>query len=131
MKSCPFEENREFLVMYHDGVMPEELSESYSEHLLTCKPCMQALLDLRNDLFSMKNVRFVAVPGELGALAEVDAEGKMASARKMLPLLFFFKEKDHSFPPPATSVAGASRTFIGLTAPSVSSKDSALLDWST
>jgi hypothetical protein len=82
MKSCPFEENREFLVMYHDGVMPEELCESYSEHLLTCKPCMQALLDLRNDLFSMENARFVAVPGELGALAEEDAAGKMASARK-------------------------------------------------
>jgi hypothetical protein len=82
MKSCPFDENREFLVMYHDGVLPEELCRSYSEHLLTCKPCMQALLDLRNDLFSMENARFVAVPGELGALAEEDAAEKMTRARK-------------------------------------------------
>ena len=82
MKSCPFEESRELIVMYHDGVMPEELCKRYSEHLLTCKPCMQALLDLRNDLFSMENARFVAVPGELGELAEEGAAGKAAPARK-------------------------------------------------
>ena len=57
MKSCPFEESRELIVMYHDGGMPEELCKRYSEHLLTCKPCMQALLDLRNDLFGLFFIR--------------------------------------------------------------------------
>jgi hypothetical protein len=84
MKNCPFEGNPDFIVMYHDGAMPRELEKRFSDHLVTCRSCMEALLNLQNDLFSMQTSGFVPVPRDLAVLTEEPSSGKGVSARRAL-----------------------------------------------
>ncbi len=82
MKSCPFESNPEYIVMYHDGVMPPRLERRFADHLTTCQSCMESLLNLQNDLFAMGNMGLEPVPRELarktGLLAH---QGKVSAGR--------------------------------------------------
>jgi hypothetical protein len=84
MKNCPFKGNPNFIVMYHDGVMPAELEKRFSDHLVTCRPCMEALLSLKNDLFSMRTSGFVPVPQDLAVPVEECAGGRGISSRRAL-----------------------------------------------
>jgi hypothetical protein len=82
MKSCPFESNPEYIVMYHDGVMPPRLERRFAEHLTTCQSCMETLLNLQNDLFVMGNMGLEPVPGELARRTGVLADqGKVSAGR--------------------------------------------------
>jgi len=67
MKSCPFEYNWEYIVMYHDGVMSPDLEKRFEEHLVTCQTCMEMLLNLQNDLVAMSSMKLHTVPEELVA----------------------------------------------------------------
>jgi hypothetical protein len=82
MKSCPFESNPEYIVMYHEGVMPSRLERRFADHLTTCQSCMETLLNLQNDLFLMDNMGGEPIPGELARRTGVLADqGKISAAR--------------------------------------------------
>jgi hypothetical protein len=52
---CRFH-NPEYLSLYHDGVLGDREEEEFSRHLLTCTECMEALMQLRRDLFLMETL---------------------------------------------------------------------------
>lgn len=64
MKGCRFH-NPDFIAMYYDGALPKEVEKEFSDHLLTCDECMESLLNLENDLFSMHAVDFKPLPEHL------------------------------------------------------------------
>jgi hypothetical protein len=51
--------------MYYDGVMPRDVEKQFSEHLPACKDCMESLLNLHNDLFSMHVTNYKQLPDRL------------------------------------------------------------------
>jgi hypothetical protein len=85
MKSCPFEQNPDYVVMYHDGAMSREMEQRFSEHLTTCRSCMEALLNLQKDLFSMGIHRLHPVPSKLAAAAEARVHGKGDTQKEAEP----------------------------------------------
>jgi hypothetical protein len=62
MKSCPYDNSIEYIVMYHDGVLPDDMAKAFSDHLITCQGCLDILLNLQNDLFSMRTREFEKMP---------------------------------------------------------------------
>ncbi len=64
MKSCRFHKP-EIIAMYYDGVLPMEVERQFSEHLTACKDCMESLLNLHNDLFSMHVANYKQLPEKL------------------------------------------------------------------
>ena len=70
MKSCPFSGNADYVVMYHEGLMPRTLEKEYEAHLTTCRACMESLLNLQNDLFAMESADLEPLPGGLAAETE-------------------------------------------------------------
>ena len=85
MKSCPFEHKREYIVMYHDGAMPPRLEKRFAEHLATCQTCMEALLNLQNDLSAMGSMALQPVPGELAQRTGLQAHGAKLAAVEQGP----------------------------------------------
>jgi hypothetical protein len=65
MKSCPFDENPEYVIMYRDGAMPPSMEKAFAAHLTHCRTCMETLLNLNNDLFIMQNAEMHPLPPEL------------------------------------------------------------------
>ena len=45
------------IAMYYDGVMPDE--HAFTEHIFTCRYCQEKLLNLKRDLFLMKNMPLI------------------------------------------------------------------------
>ena len=76
MKNCPFEHNREYIVMYHDGVMPAKLEKRFAEHLATCQTCMEALLNLQNDISAMGCMEFQPLPEGLAHKSGLQVQGE-------------------------------------------------------
>ncbi len=71
--------------MYHDGVMPPKLEKRFAEHLATCQTCMEALLNLQNDLSAMGSMALQPVPGELARKEGQQAQGKEAASVEQGP----------------------------------------------
>ena len=83
MKSCPFNGNADYVVMYHEGLMPRKLEKEYEDHLTTCKACMESLLNLQNDLFAMESADLEPLPRGLAAETEqLLSDGVSAQDRK-------------------------------------------------
>ena len=61
MDKCQYR-NPSFIAMYYDGVLPE--SHAFTDHLLTCKQCIEKLLNLERDLFLIENMPLIELPQE-------------------------------------------------------------------
>jgi len=69
MKSCRYN-NPDYISMYYDGVLPEDLEREFSDHLLSCRECMEALLRLEGDLFKMQSMEFSPLPERFAGMRE-------------------------------------------------------------
>lgn len=85
MKSCPFDHNREYIVMYHDGALPSRLEKRFTEHLATCQTCMEVLLNLQNDLSAMGSMALQQLPGELTRKTGLQTQGAGVAAVEQRP----------------------------------------------
>lgn len=61
MKKCGLYDS-DTISLYYDGKLLPDAQRAFSEHLLTCNECAQALLDLERDLFLMHNLKHERVP---------------------------------------------------------------------
>jgi hypothetical protein len=61
MEGCRFNDP-EYLALYHDGALDERTERAFTEHLLTCEFCAEALFNLERDLALIKMLEFKAVP---------------------------------------------------------------------
>lgn len=61
MRECQFHDPY-YISSYYDGHLSEDDSRTFTDHLLTCKDCMDSLLNLERDLFLLKNVNLKEVP---------------------------------------------------------------------
>jgi hypothetical protein len=92
MKSCPFDSNPEYISMFHDGAMPQDMEQRFSDHLVTCSTCSEALLNLQNDLFKLRITDFEPVPAGLAPEARQDADREAAvDVAGTKPLFRFIK----------------------------------------
>lgn len=73
MKSCRYN-NPDYIAMYYDGVLPEDLEREFSDHLLRCGECMEALLRLEEDLFKMQSMGFSPLPERFAGMRERQRE---------------------------------------------------------
>ncbi len=64
MKKCPFHESN-IIAGYFDGTLDAQTEEAFSEHLLGCSQCMDALLNLEKDMFLMKSMKLGPIPKKL------------------------------------------------------------------
>jgi len=65
MKSCRFHDP-DFITMYYEGVLDEEMERAFSDHLLTCSECMESLLHLESDLALMHSMKLSPLPEAIG-----------------------------------------------------------------
>jgi len=65
VKKCRFH-NPDYLSLYYDGALDEAEEMEFSRHLLTCRECMDALLQLERDLFLMSTSSLKRVPRASG-----------------------------------------------------------------
>jgi len=77
VEKCRFH-NPEFLSLYHDGALEESEQREFSRHLLTCRECMEALLQLDRDLFLMETASMEKVPKE-----SLDSQESLESDRSL------------------------------------------------
>ncbi len=70
MKSCRFHDPN-YLAMYYDGTLPKDLERIFSDHLLSCSECMEALLHLEGDLFSMRSMEFEPLPVRFAGMRDI------------------------------------------------------------
>ncbi len=64
MKNCPFHESN-IIAGYFDGTLDARTEEAFSEHLLGCSRCMDALLHLEKDIFLMESMKLQPLPKKL------------------------------------------------------------------
>ncbi|MFW6139050.1 MAG: hypothetical protein ACOC7U_07750 [Spirochaetota bacterium] len=55
MSECKFNDPY-YISMYYEGKLSGEDEKAFSRHLLRCRKCLEALLNLQNDLFTMFSV---------------------------------------------------------------------------
>jgi hypothetical protein len=61
MKNCQFYDAN-IIAGYFDGTLDDETEAAFSEHLLGCSRCLEALLDLEKDMFLMESMKMGPVP---------------------------------------------------------------------
>ena len=64
MKKCRFNDPSA-VAAYFDGAMERDVEEEFGRHLLACRECAGALLNLERDLFLMTTVEFARHPRKL------------------------------------------------------------------
>jgi hypothetical protein len=64
MKKCRFNDPSD-VAAYFDGAMERGVEEEFGRHLLACRECAGALLNLERDLFLMTTVEFARHPRKL------------------------------------------------------------------
>jgi hypothetical protein len=61
MEGCRFNDP-EYLALYHDGALDEKTEKVFTEHLLTCEECAEALFNLERDLALMEMLEYRKLP---------------------------------------------------------------------
>ena len=61
MGACRFNDP-EYLALYRDGALDENAERAFTEHLLTCRECAEALFNLERDLALMEMLEYKALP---------------------------------------------------------------------
>jgi hypothetical protein len=92
MKNCPFDGKPEYISMYHDGVMPREMEQRFSDHLTSCRSCSEALLNLQNDLFKLRSIDFRPVPSAVVAEVRKESAGEAGAEASGKKTLFRFAD---------------------------------------